>query len=153
MQLWTTDAGVCRQYPPLPKKPPVSPVTQVKVLGWMKGKWWNGDDAQRSDCARSCDWLSLVRVHSVPLLSGTEIAGMLPVLNKCKRVKGSAVARREQDREGATENSRGSSAGFTLSWNQTKHTDRQNKGLKAGSWRLLIFCEYRLIPWICGTGW
>lgn len=47
--------------------------------------------------------------HSKPLQNRTEIASMLQVLNKCRRVKGSAVTRAGmRQREGATESGQGS---------------------------------------------
>lgn len=70
------------------------PVTQVKAV-WtvqMKGKRWNGAGYQQhSDFAVSAMIDSTWCGHSRPLQSRTEIAGMLQVLNKCRRVKGSAV--------------------------------------------------------------
>lgn len=58
--------------------------------------------------------------HSRPLRNRTEIAGVLHVLNKCRRVKGSAVTGAGmRQREGATKSGRGSVTGHKPTGAQT----------------------------------
>ncbi len=93
----------------IPWKPSVIPVTQVKAAdanNERKEVKWRWD--QHHDSARGRDWLDLMCRHSRPLQNRTEIASMLKVRNKCRRVTRSAVTRAGmRQREGATERGRG----------------------------------------------
>lgn len=72
--------------------------------------------------------------HSRPLQNRTEIADMLRVLNKCRRVKGSAVTRaRTRQREGASEIGRGSITRHKPKGTQTEtHSQRLKENKKTG---------------------